>query len=51
MFIYLLLPVVLRMLTLESEGNQDANDDKFNRVDIKAKNDRGELEGHAKGRP
>ena len=28
---------------LESEGNQDANDDKFNRVDIKAKNDRGEI--------
>lgn len=28
---------------LESEGNQDAADDKFNRVDIKAKNDRGEL--------
>ena len=28
---------------LESEGNQDANDDKFNRVDIKAKNDCGEI--------
>ena len=28
---------------LESEGNQDAADDKFNRVDIKAKNDRDEI--------
>lgn len=28
---------------LESEGNQSAVDDKFNRVDVKAKNDRGEL--------
>ena len=28
---------------LESEGNQDTADDKFNRVDIKAKNDRGEI--------
>lgn len=28
---------------LESEGNQDAADDKFNRVDIKAENDRGEI--------
>ena len=28
---------------LESEGNQDAADDKFNRVDIKAKNDRNEI--------
>ena len=26
---------------LESEGNQDTADDKFNRVDIRAKNDRG----------
>ena len=28
---------------LESEANQDAADDKFNRVDIKAKNDRDEI--------
>lgn len=28
---------------LESEGNQDAQDDKFNRVDIKAKNNKGEI--------
>lgn len=28
---------------LESEGNQDAQDDKFNRVDIKAKNSKGEI--------
>lgn len=28
---------------LESEANQDCCDDKFNRVDIKAKNDRGEI--------
>ena len=28
---------------LESEGNQESEDDKFNRVDIKAKNDRGEI--------
>lgn len=28
---------------LESEGNQDQEDSKFNRVDIMAKNDRGEL--------
>ena len=28
---------------LESEGNQDAIDDKFNRVDIKAKNSNGEI--------
>lgn len=28
---------------LESEGNQESIDDKFNRVDIKAKNDRGEI--------
>lgn len=28
---------------LESEGNQDAVDDKFNRVDIKAKNERDEI--------
>lgn len=28
---------------LESEGNQLAKDDKFNRVDIKAKNDKGEI--------
>ena len=28
---------------LESEGNQDATDDKFNRVDIKAKNEREEI--------
>ena len=28
---------------LESEGNQEAADDKFNRVDIKAKNDRDEI--------
>ena len=28
---------------LESEGNQDAADDKFNRVDIKAKNSKGEI--------
>ena len=28
---------------LESEGNQDAEDDKFNRVDIKAKNSKGEI--------
>ena len=28
---------------LESEGNQEAADDKFNRVDLKAKNDRGEI--------
>ena len=28
---------------LESEGNQQAQDDKFNRVDIKAKNSKGEI--------
>ena len=28
---------------LESEGNQSAADDKFNRVDIKAKNSKGEI--------
>ena len=28
---------------LESEGNQDTSDDKFNRVDIKAKDDKGEI--------
>ena len=28
---------------LESEGNQERADDKFNRVDIKAKNDKGEI--------
>ena len=28
---------------LESEGNQDAFDDKFNRVDVKAKNSKGEI--------
>ena len=28
---------------LESEGNQDAAEDKFNRVDIKAKNSKGEI--------
>ena len=28
---------------LESEGNQEAEDDKFNRVDIKAKNSKGEI--------
>ncbi len=28
---------------LESEGNQQAADDKFNRVDIKAKNSKGEI--------
>ena len=28
---------------LESEGNQKAEDDKFNRVDIKAKNSKGEI--------
>ena len=28
---------------LESEGNQQAEDDKFNRVDIKAKNSKGEI--------
>lgn len=28
---------------LESEGNQEAEDDKFNRVDIKAKNSEGEI--------
>ncbi len=28
---------------LESEGNQEAYDDKFNRVDVKAKNDAGEI--------
>ena len=28
---------------LESEGNQAAEDDKFNRVDIKAKNSKGEI--------
>ena len=28
---------------LESEGNQEFSEDKFNRVDIKAKNDRGEI--------
>ena len=28
---------------LESEGNQESADDKFNRVDLKAKNDRGEI--------
>ena len=28
---------------LESEGNQDAADDKFNRVDIKAKNSKGDI--------
>ena len=28
---------------LESEGNQENADDKFNRVDLKAKNDRGEI--------
>lgn len=28
---------------LESEGNQESSDDKFNRVDIKAKNSKGEI--------
>lgn len=28
---------------LESEGNQQRDDDKFNRVDIKAKNSKGEI--------
>ena len=28
---------------LESEGNQSRSDDKFNRVDIKAKHDKGEI--------
>ena len=28
---------------LESEGNQETSDDKFNRVDLKAKNDKGEI--------
>ena len=28
---------------LESEGNQQAADDKFNRVDVKAKNSKGEI--------
>ena len=28
---------------LESEGNQSSSDDKFNRVDIKAKNSKGEI--------
>ena len=28
---------------LESEGNQDAFDDKFNRVDVKAKNSKGDI--------
>lgn len=28
---------------LESEGNQEASDDKFNRVDIKAKNSKGDI--------
>ncbi len=28
---------------LESEGNQETASDKFNRVDIKAKNDKGEI--------
>ena len=28
---------------LESEGNQESDDDKFNRVDIKAKNSKGHL--------
>ena len=28
---------------LESEGNQESADDKFNRVDIKAKNDKGQI--------
>ena len=28
---------------LESEGNQDTYDDKFNRVDVKAKNSKGEI--------
>ena len=28
---------------LESEGNQDKSDTKFNRVDIKAKNSKGEI--------
>ena len=28
---------------LESEGNQSRSDDKFNRVDITAKNDKGEI--------
>ena len=28
---------------LESEGNQEAADDKFNRVDIMAKNSKGEI--------
>ena len=28
---------------LESEGNQSSSDDKFNRVDIKAKNSKGEM--------
>ena len=28
---------------LESEGNQESAEDKFNRVDLKAKNDRGEI--------
>ena len=32
-----------KRLTLESEGNQQAAEDKFNRVDIKAKNSKGEI--------
>ena len=28
---------------LESEGNQETAEDKFNRVDVKATNDRGEI--------
>ena len=28
---------------LESEGNQSSSDDKFNRVDMKEKNDKGEI--------
>ena len=28
---------------LESEGNQESADDKFNRVDVKAKNERGDI--------
>ena len=28
---------------LESEGNQDSSNDKFNRVDIKAKNSKGDI--------
>ena len=34
---------------LESEGNQESESDKFNRVDIKARNSKGEKRGLEKG--